>query len=500
MAIDNKLTSSAKVLLAAIFLLAALVRLVDLTDAPLELHPTRQMRAALIARAFYYPTNPEIPTEKVVFATEQIKQVGVIEPSILEFLTAQLYRLTGAESPWLGRLISISFWLAGGWAVFALSREMGNLSGGILALVYYLFLPFGLLFSRTLLPDPMMIATAVLGLWGLYRWANTRQIGWAFFTCLLTGFSILSKSVAGIFLILPFATFLLSRISLKEALKNKQVWIIFALAAAPSAAYYFWGLVLDGRLATQFSGRFFPELWKDLLLYKSWGKRIMIEFGLPAFLLAMAGIMLARDKADRRLLFFWWVGYFVYGIIFAYHIMTHDYYHLPMVPLTAVSIGAAVSGLIEIANKKGWKKQALVIIVVTGVVFTAWGTITSVQFVRQTDYRLIEQSLTTLGEQLDALPEGRTVALSEDYETSLKYYTFRNFGHWPHLGDLNYYELQGAGEQELETLWEKNTVGASYFLVTDEKELIRQPLLADQLSAFPTLLMTNSYTLYDLRQ
>jgi len=39
-------------LVATIFLIGLLVRLYDVTDAPLEVHPTRQMRAALIARAF----------------------------------------------------------------------------------------------------------------------------------------------------------------------------------------------------------------------------------------------------------------------------------------------------------------------------------------------------------------------------------------------------------------------------------------------------------------
>ena len=47
--------------LVLIMLLAALLRLVDLTDEPLELHPTRQFRALIIARAIYYPDAKEIP-------------------------------------------------------------------------------------------------------------------------------------------------------------------------------------------------------------------------------------------------------------------------------------------------------------------------------------------------------------------------------------------------------------------------------------------------------
>ena len=490
-------TKATTLLAAALILAALLVRLYDLTDAPLEVHPTRQMRAALIARAFYYPTNHEIPAEQVEFALKLREQAGVIEPSILEFLTAQLYRLNGAEEPWLGRLISIAFWLAGGWAIYDLTRRIGSKPGGLLALAYYLFLPFGLRFSRALLPDPIMVAGSVASLWALYRWQHTRKFSWAAAAGAITGFTILVKSVAGIILILPFAVYILSTLRLKGAIKNQQVWLILLLAALPSAAYYFWGLVLDGRLATQFSGRFFPELWADLLLYKSWGKRILLEFGLPAFILAMLGIVLAKDKAVRRMLLAWWAGYFLYGMTFAYHIMTHDYYHLPMVPLTAVSLGIALSALVRYTGQKGWEKPALIVLALVGIAYIASSSVSSIQFFSQTDYRQTRQAWIELGETLGQLPDGRVIALTEDYETSLKFYTFQNAGHWPHLGDLNYYELQGSSQHGLEERWGE-IEGAGYFLVSDRKELTRQPALADKLAGFPLILENEFFTLYDL--
>ncbi len=252
------------------------------------------------------------------------------------------------------------------------------------------------------------------------------------------------------------------------------------MAALPSAIYYYWGLVLDGRLATQFSGRFFPELWTDILLYKSWGLRIIMEFGLPAFLLAIAGILLARNKADRRLIFFWWVGYFIYGMLFAYHIMTHDYYHLPMVPLTAVSLAITVGWIEEFCRKKGWLKPAVVIAALTMLVFTANGAVQSINFANQADYRLTRIAYLNLADALEELPQGGIFALTEDYETSFRYYAFTNARHWPHLGDLNYYQLSGSDQEDIDTFWQK-TEGASYFLVADWKELSRQPFLESQL-------------------
>jgi len=489
--------NSRKLLLTAIFLAAALLRFYDLTDEPLELHPTRQLRAALIARAFYYPTNPEIAPDQAAFAAEQLEVVGVIEPSILEYLSSLLYRLNGAEAPWLGRLISISFWLAGGWGVYRLASQISSTAGGTLALVYYLFLPFGVRFSRTLLPDVIMVACSVLSLWLLYTWQKKRTLAWAIFAGAITGFAILVKSVAGIILIVPFAAYILSVQPIKQSLRDRHLWLVLLLAALPSAAYYYWGIFIDGGLATQFKGRFFPELWTDLLLYKSWGKRIMLEFSLPAFLLAMTGIVAAKQKADRRLLFGWWAGYFIYGMLFAYHTMTHDYYHLSMVPLTAVSIAPAIAAIDSVARRKNASRLALASFILIGIAFTAYGASSSIRFLNQADYRHIPADMEQLNSTLQAAPKGGLVALTEDYETSLRFYALRNAKHWPHLGDLSYFELQGSDPQDLGALWEI-TDGASYFLISDQKELSRQPLLAEKLSQYPILSQTEYFTLYQL--
>ena len=43
------------------FLLGLAVRLYDLTDPPLDFHPTRQLHSALIARGMYYQNLDDIP-------------------------------------------------------------------------------------------------------------------------------------------------------------------------------------------------------------------------------------------------------------------------------------------------------------------------------------------------------------------------------------------------------------------------------------------------------
>jgi hypothetical protein len=132
-----------------------------------------------------------------------------------------------------------------------------------------------------------------------------------------------------------------------------------------------------------------------------------------------------------------------------------------------------------------------------GLSFAIYGAIDSIQFFTQSDYREIPIEMALLDKTLAAAPKGGLVALTEDYGTSLRFYASRKARHWPHLGDLNYFELQGSSPQDLEELWQ-TTSGASYFFVSDQKELARQPLLAEKLIQLPILLQTEHFTLYQL--
>ena len=61
--------------LLVIFIAALGIRLYDLTDLPLDFHPTRQLFSALKARGMYYETLPNAPAEQ----RELKHRVGRIE-------------------------------------------------------------------------------------------------------------------------------------------------------------------------------------------------------------------------------------------------------------------------------------------------------------------------------------------------------------------------------------------------------------------------------------
>jgi 4-amino-4-deoxy-L-arabinose transferase-like glycosyltransferase len=228
--------------------------------------------------------------------------------------------------------------------------------------------------------DPIMVAGSAASLWALYTWQKNGKTRYAVAVGLLTGLTILLKSVAGIILILPFALLILSSFPLREIFKNRQIWLILLLAALPTALFYYYGLVIDGRLTTQFKGRFFPEIWTDIVFYKSWGLRIIQEFNLLAFVAGLLGILLAKTKQIRLMLLGWWAGYFIYGMVFAYHIWTHDYYHLPMVPLVAVSLAPTAAYFEERAKENNYSTPALILFLCICLGFGVYSSNKTVKF------------------------------------------------------------------------------------------------------------------------
>src|SRR5512134_1074078 len=143
--------------LALIFGAALAIRLYDLTDLPLDFHPTRQLLSAIKARGLYYETQPDgIPTWKLERAIRFAKLKADVEPVVFERLVAFTYGFTG-EQLWIARIYSSLFWLTGGLFLFLLAREFVSFEGALVSTAYYLIFPYAIMGSRSFQPDPLMV-------------------------------------------------------------------------------------------------------------------------------------------------------------------------------------------------------------------------------------------------------------------------------------------------------------------------------------------------------
>ena len=69
------------ILFIILLALGGLLRLLDITDPPLDFQPSRQLRNSLVARDIYYSLLPTATTEQRELASSFARSVGQYEPA-----------------------------------------------------------------------------------------------------------------------------------------------------------------------------------------------------------------------------------------------------------------------------------------------------------------------------------------------------------------------------------------------------------------------------------
>lgn len=481
------------------------IRLYDLTDLPLDFHPTRQLYSAIKARGMYYQGRGDVPEWQRQFAVQQWKSKAEIEPEIVERLTAFTYRFTG-EQLWVGRAYSVLFWLIGGIFLFLLARELVSEDGALFTLTFYLFLPYAVFASRSFQPDPLMVMFIIAFWWAVVRCIKDltpspsptgrggQSWNWVILAGLLGGIAILVKFSAVFFVLGGGLGAVLGREKIQQAIRRPQLWIMAALGVLPGAAYLVYGVFIAGFLGQQFSGRFIPSLLVSPSFYLNWMSTLNHIVGL-AFALALLGVFFFRQRGFMLGL---WGAYFVYGFYFDYHIWSHDYYNLPLIPLVALSLSPlwdwVMAHLTEAANGSRLKRIVIASILTFGLVAVIWGVRSTL---KSTDYRPEAQMWAEISQTLGQ--DARVVGLTQDYGSRLAYWGWLDSAQWPVAGDLSYHEDLRGAQADFEERF-KNLAGKrDFFLVTMPDELELQPLLKERLATYPIFAEGDGYVIYDLR-
>jgi hypothetical protein len=230
--------------------------------------------------------------------------------------------------------------------------------------------------------------------------------------------------------------------------------------------------------------------------YADWLAMIKVLMGLAVFMFAILGFLLSSRKA-KPLLMGGWVGYVIYGLIFPYQYVTHEYYHLPLVALVAASVPPLLEGIVNKFKEQHWIWRALAI----GVFIFASGYSLYVarSIMYASDFQYEPLSWQRVGE---ALPENAPfIALSADYGMRLRYYGWRSSITWPSSGDIRLMALSSEEEFNFQAYFDQLTEGKDYFLVTSFSEFDAQPELKDYLNNnYQIHTEGNGFLIFDLTQ
>jgi hypothetical protein len=483
-----------KIILAAVLLAGFGLRMIHLKNPPLDFASTRQLFSALKARGMYYQYVTDAPDATRRQAIS-LGDVGIVEPPVLENLVAQTYRLTG-EHLWIARIYSCFFWVIGGLALFLFLREFASTSAAMIGTIFYLFVPFGVIASRAFMPDPLMVCLIIFSLWALFRWQVSGSWKWALAFGILAGAALFVKNLSVFIIAGAFAGVILGGKGLKRSIRDPQVWTMAVLMILPVTIYMLYG-VFKLNMQSQFALRFFPKMWIDPAFYFRWAFTVNANIGWTAVLLAILSIFLADPKRERPLLIGLWAGYFLFGMIFAYHFFTHDYYQLAFIPVVAISAAPGLRLFFERFFKQSpglLPRLVLIAVTLVGIAVPAWY---SRDLIVKSLYYNEPEFWAEIGDKLDH--EEGVIGLTQDYGYRLAYWGWQGSSAWFTSADLGLRYLAGQEVDILKT-FQQDTAGKKYFVVTMFGELDKEPVIKNLLyENYPIHAQTDEYVIFDLQ-
>ncbi|MGH3134038.1 MAG: ArnT family glycosyltransferase [Gaiellaceae bacterium] len=492
----------ARTLFAAAFLGALLLRLDAVTTPPLDFAAVRQYHSALLARVYFLDDSSALPAWKarVVDATQTGSDY--IEPPILEFITAGFYHLAGGEHLWIPRVLSSVFWLAGGLFLYLIARRTMTRMGAGISLVLYLYLPFGIVASRSFQPDPLLIALLLAGLFAVLRYYDRPTGSRLVVATGVCGLGGLTKPGISLpFVCLAFLALAVSRDGLRAAVSARAT--LFALGTvAPSTIYYLYGTYADDFLRGQAAAKFMPELLSEESFWRGWARMATNvlaypssagTIGLAVLGAALLGVLFSRGLEARAMLLGLWSGYALLGLVFTFHISTHDYYSLPLIPIVALSLGALGSTI----ERQVSSRRVRLILVGAGllaVATAAWKTHT--HLTSQT-YEAEVKGYEAIGTVTRHTTQA--VFIDREYGTPLSYHGWLagEYWYWPNE-QQNVPMTRAAVLEHFRTRLEG--MAPEFLIVTATEELEREQGLRAFIKGLPIVTQTARYSVFALTE
>ncbi len=481
-----------------LFILAFGIRLYHVNEPPLNFHATRQYRSLIIARGYYFDGSSSIPEWKRQVAAASQQKEGILEPPLMEFLVSVGYRILGAEHFWLPRLLSSLFWLIGGAFLYLIGKRIADSDVAFFSTAFYLFLPFGVIASRSFQPDPLMVMLLLGSVFAILWHDDAPSNARLMIAAIVSSLAFLVKPQCVFAILAAFTAIAIYRQGIRRAIMSQTLLVFITIILLPTITIYIYNVV---------TGRFFPhEAWKTLLpqlwvssfFWRNWVNNIGLTVGYIPFIGALLGILFFRDGLPRSLLMGLWTGYVIFGLTLNYNFATHDYYQLQLIPIVGLSLGPIAALVINHLNhtrpQLHWRVAAWSALVL--------GLVLSIGIARS---RLVnadaEHKVRTQREIGEIVKHStKTIFLSSDYGVPLEYEGLLSGSSWPLQWDLEWEQLAGlmspSAQERFNTRFTKNS--PEYFIVEDLEEFEKQPDLKEFLSKFPIVSQKNDYLIFKL--
>lgn len=316
------------------------IRIYNIDIPLLEFYPSRQIQTSDITRNFI--------KNKFSLLKPTISYLGQgYTPFLFEFpgynlTVAAFYYLFGINET-IGRLISVLGWFIAAILIYKIGLELNLKRTAVyIAVIFYTLSPLSVLISRSFQPDQWMLTFSLAGILYFLRSHKRRNTYVMPLSIVFISISLLIKMPSAIFTLLPVLMILLID-------RSKSIKTLFAyttICLMPTLLWYLWAYFQKNSSQAAIGGFSFSN-WFGLEVFlssKYWTNVFGFEYNLVVLpvgmLLFIVGI-LTKLKREQRFLYFWLGAVSLYFLLFNKHTMTHEYYHLPLIPVASLFIGIA---------------------------------------------------------------------------------------------------------------------------------------------------------------
>ncbi len=472
-------------LLFALLLAGFLLRLYRFDGPVADWHSWRQADTSAVSRNFaqngfdiLYPRFDDLSNVPSGIY-DNPEGYRFVEFPIYNILQAGSFMLFGQLTieQW-GRLVSIFASLFSAAFIYLIVKRRLNLLSGLMAAFFFLFLPFNIFYSRTILPDPLMVAFILGAIYFFDLWINKDLRLKIYDVRFLTALAF----TIGAFLIKPFAAFFMLPMVYVvfekfgfAFLKKWQLWFFAIIALLPFGLWRVWmqqypaGIPQSSWLFNgsdiRFRGAFFHWIFARRV-----GELILGYWGLFIFVF---GILISNKKNDLYFLSFI-LSSLVYIFVVATGNVQHSYYQIPIIPSIAIFLGIGSAYLINPSKEYFSKFKTIpVFIVCLSLMFAfSWFSVRDY-------FNINNPSIVIAGQAVDKLiPKNAKVVALYDGDTAFLYQTKRKG--W------------ASFEQPLPQMIK---MGASYLVLVNPK-----PADYDLGKTYKVISATSDYILFDLHK
>jgi hypothetical protein len=483
-----------KIGICLLFVLAIGVRLQNLDQPLVEIMETRQIQTADISR------NLERHSFNVFMP--QVDRFGseapylVLEFPFLNLAASVSSLLTGGQIEIFGRLWSIIFWALGAGVLYLYLKRHFPLKAVFLGMCFYFFAFSGIMASRSFQPESLVLFFYIWILYELDTIYRSQSLDKRWLRlAVLVGIVCLAKAPMAIILIFPLLAILYQGYRNQEV-DLKKVGYCLTVCFLPVLLWTLQGRYVHAQFPNeittnyQISNWFKPQYFfstEDFNYYLNMLMQFRYSFLtagsalldiLASLVLFISIAVLITDNKMKRFFAPVLLSLFCYFILFNNHTATHYYYHLPLLPIFAVSLAA-------LASKLDRMYLLTCILIVTTVSLVTISTVGA--YVKDSPYG---QKLLDCADTIKkVVPERSLLVTSMEDEISLQYYSDR-IG-WPFVVNRKAHKQRfrdsafiTSFELDHRKAFEKFlTKGANYYANCDFKNLNNYPLFIDFLSS-----------------